>query len=51
MAARKKTPTQETLALLKILARGKRQVEDGKVVPAREAIARLREKKRGPSLI
>lgn len=37
--------TQETLALLKILALGNRQIEEGKVVPAAEAIARLREKK------
>lgn len=37
--------TQETLALLKILALGNRQIEEGRVVPASEAIARLREKK------
>ncbi|OGA64120.1 MAG: antitoxin, Phd family protein [Betaproteobacteria bacterium RIFCSPLOWO2_12_FULL_65_14] len=37
--------TQETLALLKILALGNRQIEEGKVAPAGEAIARLREKK------
>ncbi len=34
--------TQETLALLKILALGKRQIEEGKTVPAREAIEKLR---------
>ena len=34
--------TQETLALLKILALGSRQIEDGKVVPAADAIRRLR---------
>ncbi len=36
--------TQETLALLKILALGNRQIEAGKTVPAVEAIRRLREK-------
>ena len=35
--------TQETLALLKILALGRRQVEEGKVVPAAEAVRRARE--------
>jgi PHD/YefM family antitoxin component YafN of YafNO toxin-antitoxin module len=34
--------TQETLALLKILALGNRQIEEGKVRPATEAIKRLR---------
>ena len=34
--------TQETLALLKILALGKRQVEEGRVVPATEAFRRAR---------
>jgi prevent-host-death family protein len=34
--------TQETLALLKLLALGARDVEAGKTAPAREAIARLR---------
>ncbi|OAN62178.1 type II toxin-antitoxin system Phd/YefM family antitoxin [Sphingomonas sp. TDK1] len=34
--------TQETLALLKLLALGTRDVEAGRVAPAREAIARLR---------
>ncbi len=37
--------TQETMALLKILALGNSQVEEGKVVPAAAAIQRLREKK------
>ena len=34
--------TQETLALLKILALGNRQSEEGKVVPASQAIKELR---------
>jgi prevent-host-death family protein len=34
--------TQETLALLKILALGTRQIEEGKTMPAREAIGRAR---------
>ena len=37
--------TQETLALLKILALGNRQIEDGKVVRASDAVRRLRDKK------
>jgi prevent-host-death family protein len=37
--------TQETLALLKIFALGNRQIEAGKVVPAAEAIRKLRGKK------
>lgn len=36
--------TQETMALLKILALGNRQIEEGKVVPAAEVIKRLRKK-------
>lgn len=36
--------TQETMALLKILALGNRQIEKGKVQPASEAIKRLRER-------
>ena len=39
--------TQETLALLKILALGNRQVEEGKVQPADEVINRLRTLKKG----
>lgn len=35
---------QDTMALLKMLALGNRQVEDGKVQPADEAIANLRER-------
>jgi prevent-host-death family protein len=35
---------QETLALLKIVALGKKQVEDGKTVPAAEAFKRLRKR-------
>lgn len=34
--------TQETLALLKLLALGNRDIEAGRVTPAREAIDRLR---------
>ena len=37
--------TQETLALLKILALGNRQVEDGKVKPFAEVVDRLRRRK------
>jgi prevent-host-death family protein len=33
---------QETMALLKILALGNRQIEEGKVEPAAEVIERLR---------
>ena len=36
--------TQETMALLKILALGKREIEDGKVVPAAKAIRALWDK-------
>ncbi len=36
--------TQETLALLKILALGNAEIEAGKVKPAGEVIARLRAK-------
>lgn len=38
--------TQETMALLKILALGNRQIEAGQVEPAADVIARLRERKR-----
>ena len=37
--------TQDTLALLKILALGNKQIEGGKVVPAARVIKRLRERK------
>ncbi len=37
--------TQETMALLKILALGNRQIEDGKVQPASKVIKRLRERR------
>ncbi len=37
--------TQETMALLKILALGNRQIEQGKVVSASGAIKRLRQSK------
>ena len=38
--------TQETLALLKILALGGRQIEAGQVEPAEDAIARIRDSRR-----
>ena len=34
--------TQETLALLKILALGNREIEEGKVVPVADVVRRLR---------
>ncbi|MBI4082143.1 MAG: type II toxin-antitoxin system Phd/YefM family antitoxin [Candidatus Lambdaproteobacteria bacterium] len=36
--------TQETMALLKMLALGNRQIEEGRVQPAAEAMQRLRER-------
>ena len=39
--------TQETLALLKILALGNREIEEGKVKPVADVVKRLREKKAG----
>ncbi|MCH8538191.1 MAG: type II toxin-antitoxin system Phd/YefM family antitoxin [Alkalimonas sp.] len=36
--------TQETMALLKMLALGTRQVEEGKVQPATDVIAQLRQR-------
>ena len=36
--------TQETLALLKILALGNRQIEEGRVTPIADVVKRLREK-------
>ena len=38
--------TQETLALLKILALGSRQIEAGQAQPAADVIARLRERQK-----
>ncbi|MCW2783251.1 MAG: putative antitoxin, prevent-host-death family protein [Marmoricola sp.] len=38
--------TQETLALLKILALGQREIEEGKTKPAAKVLARLRAKHR-----
>lgn len=38
--------TQETIALLKILALGNRQIEVGKVEPATVVIQRLRERRK-----
>ncbi len=38
---------QERLALLKMLALGDRQIEAGKVQPAADVVARLRERQRG----
>lgn len=34
--------TQQTLALLKILALGNKQIDDGNIVPAHEVVNRLR---------
>jgi len=34
--------TQETMALLKVLALGQRQIEEGKVQPAEDVITKLR---------
>jgi prevent-host-death family protein len=39
--------TQETLALLKILALGNREVEEGKVKPVADVVRRLRAKNNG----
>ncbi|MCY3757313.1 MAG: type II toxin-antitoxin system Phd/YefM family antitoxin [Acidobacteria bacterium] len=38
--------TQETMALLEILALGNQQIEAGQVEPAADVMARLRERKR-----
>ncbi len=38
--------TRETMALLKILALGNRQVEEGKIEPIADVIKRLREDRR-----
>ena len=37
--------TQQTMALLKILAIGMRQIEEGKFLPAEKVIKRLRERR------
>ncbi len=37
--------TLETMALLKILAIGMHQIEEGKVLPAKDVIKRLRERR------
>lgn len=37
--------TQETLALLKVLALGNRQIEEGRTIPATKAITALRKKR------
>jgi prevent-host-death family protein len=37
--------TQQTMALLKILALGMRQIEEGKFLPAEDVIKRLRERR------
>jgi len=39
--------TQETMALLKILALGTLQIENGKVQPAADVIQRLRDRSKG----
>jgi len=36
--------TQETIALLKILSLGMRQIEEGKVLPAQDVVKRLLER-------
>jgi prevent-host-death family protein len=40
--------TQETLALLKVLALGNQQVATGKVKPVADVVARLRSKRTAP---
>ena len=39
--------TQETLALLKILALGQQQIAEGRVVPLDDAVARVKFRRRG----
>ncbi len=39
--------TQETLAILKILALGNQEIEQGKVTPVGDVVARLRAKRSG----
>ena len=40
--------TQETMALLKILALGQRQIDQGKVQPASEVVAKIRSRIKTP---
>jgi prevent-host-death family protein len=40
--------TQETMAMLKILALGNLQIEEGRVQPLAEVVARLRERRESP---
>ena len=40
--------TQETMAMLKILALGNSQIEEGRVRPLAEVVARLRERHESP---
>lgn len=40
--------TQETLALLKLLALGNREIEEGKVKPVADVVSRIRTKKATP---
>jgi prevent-host-death family protein len=40
--------TQETMAMLKILALANRQIEEGRVRPLDEVVARLRERRESP---
>ena len=40
--------TQETMAMLKILALGNLQIEEGRVQPLPEVVARLRERRESP---
>jgi hypothetical protein len=39
---------QETMALLKILALGNQQVEEGRIKPAAEVLSRIRESGKSP---
>ena len=38
--------TQETMALLKVLAIGSRQIEEGKVQPAKDVVKKLRNRRK-----
>lgn len=40
--------TQETMALLKSLALGQRQIDEGKVQPAAKVVAKLRNRNKNP---